>query len=85
MEAAPPSGPAAIAPFLRVNATKLPNGLVRLDWPASIGHGYRVVSSSDATTWTPATEWIRAASASAGTTNLPAGNLMRLFRVEAQP
>ena len=85
VEAAPPSGPTAIAPFLRVNATKLPNGLVRLDWPASIGHGYRIVSSSDAATWTPATEWIRAASASAGTTNLPAGNLMRLFRVEAQP
>ena len=85
VEAAPPSGPNAIAPSLRVTASRLPNGSVRLDWPASIGHGYRVLSSTNAITWTPATDWIRAASSSAGTTNLPGGSSLRLFRIEAQP
>lgn len=84
VEAAPATGPAATAPTLRVTATRLANGSTRLDWPAAIGHGYRVLSSTNTTTWSPATDWIRASSA-AGTATLPGTPGTRFFRIEAQP
>jgi hypothetical protein len=36
------------------------DGRVQLSWPAVTGHSYRVIGSTDATTWTPYTSWIRA-------------------------
>lgn len=56
-----------------------------LQWSSALGHGYRVLGSSNLLQWTPLTDWIRASSTSTGT-NLPTvGQLWRYFRVEAQP
>lgn len=86
VEAMPPTGPTAIAPFLRVTATPLTNGLLRLDWPAGIGHGYRLLSSTNAAIWTAATDWLRASKASGSATISTKTNAaVRFLRVEAQP
>lgn len=85
VEAAPPAGPNASPPHLKVAATLPAPGQVRLDWPTVAGHGYRVLGSADGTNWTPATEWLRAVGGNMNT-NLPAaGVARRLFRVEAHP
>jgi hypothetical protein len=70
---------------LRLTVARLPNGSTRLDWPTAIGHGYRVLTSSNLTTWLPATDWIRASSAGSGTTTLPGTAGPHFFRIEAQP
>ena len=86
VEARPPTGPSASAPFLRVTATPLTNGVLRLDWPAGLGHAYRVLSSANASIWFPVTDWLRASSASGSATISTKTNGAQLFlRVEAQP
>jgi hypothetical protein len=85
VEAAPVGGPSALPPFLRVTASMLSNNLVRLDWPSAAGRGYRVLGSTNATTWSPISDWVRA-SGSAANMTLPATNSAgRFFRLEVQP
>jgi hypothetical protein len=69
---------------LELNTTLQVGGALKLQWPSATGHGYRLLGSDNLTTWTPATDWIRASSSSV-TTNIPAGSARRYFRVEAQP
>jgi Subtilase family/Purple acid Phosphatase, N-terminal domain len=86
VEAEPPTGPNATASLFRVNANVLTNGQVRLDWPSAAGHGYRVLGSTDATSWAAVSDWIRASGNSTGLTLSSATNgSPYLFRVEAQP
>ena len=60
-------------------------GAVRFDWPAVPGRSYRLTSSTGPlTTWTPATDWIRAqGSILSFTTNLASGP--RFYRLEVKP
>ncbi|MCW5553569.1 MAG: S8 family serine peptidase [Verrucomicrobiae bacterium] len=71
---------------LRLTPTLAPGGnSLELQWPSAPGHGYRVLRSADAFDWTPATDWIRAASAITGT-NLPTlGDAPQFLRVQASP
>jgi len=75
-----------LAPNLRLTAQRLSTGAIRLQWPSGTGRGYRVQGSSNAKTWLPVSDWIRATS---GTTTftLPPVTVggPYLFRVEVQP
>lgn len=84
VEAAPAnSNPAGI---LRVTAKHLIGSQVRFDWPSAPGHGYRLIGSTNATTWSPFSDWIRASGFSMNLTLPPRTNgSPTLFRVEAQP
>lgn len=84
VEAAP--GPNAQPAFLRLSASLLSNNAVRLDWPASIGRGYRVLGSTNATTWTPVSDWIRPSGSSTNfTLPAPTNGAPHLFRLEVAP
>ncbi len=84
VEAAP--GTNALAGRFRVNSRVLTNGAVRLEWPSAPGHGYRVVGSANATTWTPFSGWIRASGYTTGLTLPPMTNgVPNWFRIEAVP
>jgi subtilisin family serine protease len=86
VETAPPAGPGTRAGVFRVAVNSPTNGQVRLDWPAAPGHGYRVLGSTNAASWTPVSDWIRATNYAASFT-LPAvtNGAPFLFRVEAAP
>ena len=61
-------------------------GQLRLDWPSAPGHGYRILGSTNATTWTPFTDWLRATGNTSTLTLPPRTNgAPNLFRVEARP
>jgi hypothetical protein len=78
------TNPTNAASKLVATAAVLPNGAVRLTWQAGAGHGYRVVGSSDGTTWTPFSVWLRAAGNTRGFTLPPRTNgAPYLFRIEA--
>ena len=86
VEAAPAAPPNATAPFFRVTAQVLLNGLVRLEWPSAPGHGYRILGSTNGTAWSPVTDWLRASGYTTGFTLPPTTNgAPYLFRVEANP
>jgi hypothetical protein len=86
VEAVAPGGPSALAPFLSVTARLLPNGQVRLEWPSSVDHGYRVLGSADAVDWSPVSDWMRATTANTGfTLPAPTHGAPNLFRVEVKP
>ena len=70
----------------RLNAAVLPNQQVRFDWPSTPGHGYRLLGSTNASSWSPFSDWLRASVATTGFT-LPArtNGAPNLFRIEAQP
>ncbi|MBP9900175.1 MAG: S8 family serine peptidase [Verrucomicrobia bacterium] len=84
VEAAPPSS--AVAATFRVSAILLPNRQVHLEWPSAPGHGYRILGSTNASSWSPFSDWLRASGFTTGFT-LPArtNSAPSLFRVEAQP
>ncbi len=84
VEATPPAS--AVAATFNISATMLASNQVRLEWPSAPGHGYRLFGSTQATNWSPFTDWLRAASYSTGFT-LPArtNGAPNFFRVEAQP
>jgi hypothetical protein len=49
--------------FLQLSPpTWLANGMLRLSWVAVPGHAYRLLTSPNATSWTPLSGWIRAVS-----------------------
>lgn len=71
---------------LRGNLTRFTNGSLRLDWPASPNHGYRVLGSTDLTTWLPFSDWLRATNFSGSLTLPPRTNgAPNFFRIEAAP
>ena len=83
---AAPSGTSGSVGLFRASGQLLTNGLFRLDWPSAPGHGYRIVGSSNAVTWTPFSDWIRASGYTTGLTLPPRTNgAPNLFRVEARP
>ena len=61
----------------------------RLTWQSAPGHNYRLLSSTNAISWTPLTSWIRAGGAQAGplSFNIPLTNLVtaRFFRLQTTP
>jgi hypothetical protein len=66
-----------------VQPSVLPGNMVRLQWTSSLGRGYRVEGSANATDWSPVTDWIQASSANTSVT-LPMSAAL-LFRVQVRP
>ncbi|MFO1496889.1 MAG: S8 family serine peptidase [Verrucomicrobiota bacterium] len=65
---------------------KLAAGSYQVTWPAMPGHSYRLLSSTNASTWTPVTGWIRATASQLSYNLSPnARNGPLFFRVEAVP
>lgn len=86
VETAVPSGLNERAGVFRATVSQLSNGQARLDWPAAPGHGYRVLGSTDTTSWTPVSDWLRATNYAASfTLPVPTHGTPFLFRVEAAP
>jgi hypothetical protein len=86
VEATLPGASSTLAPLFRATATRLVNGQTRLQWPSAVGHGYRVLGTTNLTQWSPFSGWIRAASKNTGLTLPPRTNgAPFLFRIEAQP
>ena len=84
VEAAPPAG--SLAARFELTTTVLPSKQIKLTWPSAPGHGYRVLASTNASNWTPYTDWIRATTFNTSLTLPPATNgAPSLFRLEAQP
>jgi hypothetical protein len=81
------SNPTNSASTLRLTATFQPlNNSVRLTWLSGPGHAYRVYGSTNAATWSPYSDWIRATGMTASWALPPHTNgAPYLFRVEAQP
>jgi len=69
----------------RLTATKLANGQLRFHWPSAPGHGYRLLGSTNYSTWTPLADWTRAAAYSMQQNFAPTNVPYRFFRVEAAP
>jgi subtilisin family serine protease len=73
-------------PPFRLAAQHLANNLIRLSWPSVTNHTYRVHTSTNATTWLPASGWFAATGTNtvyqfATTTN----GATKFFRIEAAP
>ncbi len=80
------SDPVSPGATFHVSAAVLTNGLLRLNWPAAPGHGYRVLGSSDTINWSPVTDWRRVAGYSANLSlPLNTNGAASYFRLEAQP
>ncbi|MSU59755.1 MAG: hypothetical protein EXS35_16575 [Pedosphaera sp.] len=81
------SNPTNNASKLRLTATFQPlNNSVKISWPSGAGHGYRVHGSTNATTWTPYSAWIRATGLTTTWTVPPRTNgAPYLFRLQALP
>jgi hypothetical protein len=85
VEAAPAANSPVAATF-QMTATLLINKQVRLEWPSAPGHGYRLHGSTNGTSWSPFTDWMRASGYTMGLT-LPTNTNGSpwLFRIEASP
>jgi hypothetical protein len=63
----------------------VPGNILELSWPTIAGRSYRLLTSTDATNWTPATDWFRATAAEA-THNLPLTAADTAFlKIEVRP
>ena len=59
--------------------------LVSLRWESAIGHAYRLWGSSNSISWTPVTDWIRAASTAQSTTvPTPTPGTPYLFQLQVE-
>ncbi len=80
------TGPNSSFSKLQVTASASTNGTFLLTWPSSAGRIYRVEGSSNAVTWAPVTDWIRATAASASfVLPIPAPGAPFMFRLEVRP
>jgi hypothetical protein len=73
-------------PPFRLAAQRLANNLIRLSWPSVTNHTYRVHTSTNATTWLPASGWLSAT----GTNTIfdfstVTNGATKFFRIEATP
>jgi subtilisin family serine protease len=69
---------------LKLLVTRQPNNLLHLEWPTAPGRSYRLFSSTNVSTWTPLTDWTRAAGSSMSQLFTPT-NSRTLLRVQVQP
>jgi hypothetical protein len=76
-----PNNPQSV---LVLDATPQSSGTLNLTWDGVAGRSYRLVTSSDAVHWIPASEWLPASSNSAMSIDvpLPTGTGPQLFRLE---
>ncbi|MCO5053519.1 MAG: S8 family serine peptidase [Verrucomicrobiae bacterium] len=80
------AGDGNIAGLFKLTATPLPNQQIHLDWPTAPGHAYRVMGSTNLSTWAPYTDWIRASGYTLNQTVSPSTNDAPVFfRLEAAP
>ena len=81
------TNPTNAASVLRLSASFQPlNNSVKMSWPSGAGHGYRVLGSTNAVTWTTYSDWIRATGLTTSWTVPPRTNgAPFLFRIEAKP
>jgi hypothetical protein len=86
VEAATTGASAGLGPDFRLTA-RLTNNLVRLEWLAGAGRGYRVWGSTNGVNWMPVSGWMQAATTRTlgFTAPAPAPGVPNLFRVEVQP
>jgi len=79
------TNPTNATSYLHLNAPfTVPNGNLRLTWPAVHGHIYRAEFSSDLLQWTPFSVWLRATNNILGHT-FPPPSAATLYRVEVKP
>jgi len=80
------AGDGNIAGLFKLTATPLPNQQIHLDWPTAPGHAYRVLGSTNLSTWVSYTDWIRASGYTLNQTVSPSTNDTPVFfRLEAAP
>ncbi len=84
VQAGATNSPAGLAPNPRLTVAPSTNNTLRLSWPSAVGRGYRLLSSTNASNWIPATGWFRALT-TATATNLPAPTSPQFYRLEVQP
>jgi hypothetical protein len=65
------TSPTNAASKLIATPVVLANGAVRINWQSGVGHGYRVLGSTNLNVWKPFSDWLRASGSTAGFT-LPA-------------
>ena len=74
-----------LAASLRLTATPLAGGALRLDWPAAPPRAYRVHDSTNALLWTPLSTWLQPTTTN-GTYTAPASaQNLRYFKLEVAP
>ncbi len=57
-----------------------------ISWPSGVSHGYRLLGSTNAATWSPVSDWIRASGFITDfTLSSPTNGAPVLFRLEAKP
>jgi hypothetical protein len=71
-------------PPFHLTALPVSNGTFRLEWPSASGMSYRLVGSTNAITWVPYSDWIRASGpATDYAVGMETSGPVRLFRIEA--
>jgi len=66
--------------------TPTPSGALRLTWPSAPGHAYRLDRSTNALTWNPVMNWMRATSTnSSQSIPMLTNSEPQLFRLEVRP
>ncbi|HRT58471.1 MAG TPA: S8 family serine peptidase [Candidatus Paceibacterota bacterium] len=85
VQAGATNSPAGLPPNLRLTVAPSTNNTLRLSWPSAAGRGYRLLSSTNAINWIPATGWFRALATTTSATNLPVPVSPQFYRLEVQP
>ncbi len=70
---------------LRLNATSLASGALRLDWPAVPPRAYRIHESPNAFVWTPLSAWLQPTTTNGTYTAPVTAQTPRYFKLEVAP
>lgn len=81
------TNPTNATSFLRILPPQLQsNRTVHVAWPSATGFEYRILGSTNATSWAPFTEWIRATNAQSTASFPPLSiSVPYFFKLEARP
>jgi len=87
VQAGATNGPAGLPPDLHLTIQHLSGGSMQISWPTVSGRGYCFESSTDALSWSPVWDWMRAGSTAIMNYPLaaPAPGSPRLYRVRVSP
>ncbi len=79
------TNPTNAASSFRLGAQRLTSGSLTLNWAASVGRSYQVLSSSNATSWAPLTSWMLATSSSMSYTLPTSPGAPKFYKLAVQP